>query len=185
MSEPTWGRYGPDLMGYEVNGAVVIADAGTRYKNPTKFWRLRCKCGNEFEKAAKYIRNHPESIRCQACARKAMGAVNITHGETRTDEYQIWIAMKRRCTHPSHVSYKHYGGRGIRIADEWLNDYPAYAAYVREHLGPRPSPKHSIDRINNDGHYEPGNIRWATPSEQLCNRRKAPSKNPKPKSEKV
>jgi hypothetical protein len=77
--------------------------------------------------------------------------------------------MKERCYAPSYRGYHNYGGRGIRICDEWRNSFEAFYA----HIGPRPSSEHSLDRIDNDGNYEPGNVRWATRNEQRGNRRKA------------
>jgi hypothetical protein len=85
--------------------------------------------------------------------------------------------MKQRCFNPHNKSYKNYGGRGITIFPKWINDYTAFRQYIEQHLGPKPSPEHSIDRINNDGNYEPDNLRWATPPQQGENQR--PSSNSK------
>jgi hypothetical protein len=84
----------------------------------------------------------------------------------------VWSSMKQRCLSPKHKDYPSYGGRGIGIYEPWINDRRAYENYILETLGPKPSPKHSLDRIDNDGNYEPGNLRWATPSEQLLNQRR-------------
>jgi hypothetical protein len=75
--------------------------------------------------------------------------------------------MIARCTNPNDPSYRNYGGRGIHVYPEWLDDYAAFL----EHVGRRPTPRHSLDRINNEGHYEPGNLRWATLRQQARNRR--------------
>ena len=83
-------------------------------------------------------------------------------------EYNIWAGMLARCRNPNTASYESYGGRGISVCDKWQNDF---AEFYRD-MGPRPSPKHSIDRIDSDGNYEPGNCRWATPDIQALNRRK-------------
>jgi hypothetical protein len=80
--------------------------------------------------------------------------------------YHTWRTMKRRCENPND---KDYGGRGIKVCERWRNSYDAFVA----DMGPKPTPKHSIDRINNDGNYEPSNCRWATMKEQLANRRRA------------
>lgn len=86
------------------------------------------------------------------------------HGMTKTPEYKAYVAAKCRCVSPTDLSWENYGGRGIEFRFESFEDF--YAC-----LGPKPSPKHSVDRINNDGHYEWGNVRWATQSEQNSNRR--------------
>jgi hypothetical protein len=79
----------------------------------------------------------------------------------------VWAAMKSRCLHPGHKEYANYGGRGISVCEEW---HKSFAAFLN-HVGPRPSDKHSLDRINNDGNYEPGNVRWATWAIQSSNKR--------------
>jgi hypothetical protein len=82
-------------------------------------------------------------------------------------EYRAWKNMKNRCYYKGYPGYKNWGGRGITICDEWLHDFKAFYNYI----GDRPTIKHSIDRIDNDGNYEPGNIRWSTSHEQLINKR--------------
>ena len=90
-----------------------------------------------------------------------------THGMTGTPEYRAWKDMLGRCRNSRHRQYPNYGGRGIRVCDEWLHDFVAFY----NHVGPRPSARHSIDRIDNDGNYEPGNVRWATRKMQNANMR--------------
>jgi hypothetical protein len=99
-------------------------------------------------------------------------ALNISrtkHGMYKSSEYQAWRDLVQRCTNPDCCNYRHYGARGISVCDRWLgkNGFPAFM----EDMGRKPSPLHSIDRINNDGNYEPGNCRWATKKMQRMNQR--------------
>ncbi len=96
----------------------------------------------------------------------------IKHGENlrgkMTPEYRAWQSMKQRCSNPRHRGYKNYGGRGIAVARVWLDSFQTFLASI----GRRPTTGHSIDRIDNDGNYEPGNVRWATRSQQRQNMRR-------------
>lgn len=94
--------------------------------------------------------------------------LDIRHGQSYSPEYRAWIAIKSRCLNPKSTPYADYGARGIKICDAWVVDFSAFLA----HVGRRPTPQHSLDRYpNNDGNYEPGNVRWATGEEQQANRR--------------
>jgi len=89
------------------------------------------------------------------------------HGLSYTPEYRAWQTMRLRCTEPANAAYPNYGGRGISVCDRWLNSPQAFI----DDMGPKPSPKHELDRIDNDGNYEPGNCRWATRKVNDRNRR--------------
>jgi len=98
---------------------------------------------------------------------------NVKHrhaaGNTRSHEYRCWEAMKARCLNPRATNFQYYGGRGIRVFGPWVESFAAFLAAV----GSAPSTSHTLDRKANDGHYEPGNVRWATKVEQAGNRRHA------------
>jgi hypothetical protein len=90
-----------------------------------------------------------------------------THGLSYTPEYKAWQTMRLRCTVPTNLAYADYGGRGIKVCDRWLN---SVAAFI-EDMGPKPSPRHELDREDNNGHYEPNNCRWVTRKVNDRNRR--------------
>lgn len=94
-----------------------------------------------------------------------------THGHARrggrTPEYRAWIKMRERCMNPNDERYVHYGARGITVCEKWLNDFAAFF----DDMGPKPGSNYSIDRIDNDGNYDPKNCRWADQTTQVRNRR--------------
>lgn len=99
------------------------------------------------------------------------GNVNWRGGVRSHDLYGTWSNMKARCLKKDHKNYDRYGGRGIGIHEPWINDSVAFIEWIEKNLGDRPE-GHTLDRIDNDGNYEPGNLRWATQSQQNSNKRR-------------
>jgi len=124
--------------------------------------RALCECGVERVLYYDSVRWH--KTKSCGCLRNRIGQ---THGMHKSAEYRSWDGMKRRCYNKNSKDYKYYGPRGIIVCDRWINNFEAFF----EDMGLKPSAKHSIDRINNDGNYEPGNCRWATAQQQSINRR--------------
>jgi len=101
---------------------------------------------------------------------------NVTHGLSKHKVYWVWFGMKQRCLNPNNISYKHYGAKGIQVYKSWVKDVKSFFDYVtnlpsypgEEYLG-KGKDKLTLDRVNPDGNYEPGNLRWATPTQQTMN----------------
>lgn len=124
--------------------------------------RCRCECGTERLVAACRLKSG-ESKSC-GCFRRD---IRRTHGLSKTPEHAAWSSMLNRCRCPSQQSYRLYGARGIRVCDRWQKSFAAFL----EDMGRKPTPKHSLDRIDSNGNYEPSNCRWATAFEQQRNKR--------------
>lgn len=129
-----------------------------------------CDCGNiGIVRMGELRSNVSKSCKCQK--KDSTIKRNTKHGFAvrldRPTEYNIWKNMKKRCKNPKTKAYKDYGGRGIKVAQEWDKSFVAFY----NHVGPRPSKAHSLDRIDNNGNYEPGNVRWATADQQANNKR--------------
>lgn len=148
-------RYTPKRSGRRYGKLVVLHSAG--HVGPAHYWLCRCDCSNVVAIRGSFLTSG-NSTSC-GCSRRI-------HLKCDTPEYRAWAGMKGRCHNPKSKQWHRYGGRGIKVCDKWRESFKDFLADV----GPRPSRFHSMDRIDNDGDYEPGNCRWATNKEQSINR---------------
>jgi hypothetical protein len=158
-----------DLTGHKFERLTALRDAGrNRWKQAV--WECICECGKTLTVASGALRKG-NTRSCGCLARDETINRNTTHGYTKNRsefrEYTIWLEMKNRCFDPNHKDYYKYGGRGISISSEWAVSFETFY----QDMGRRPTPQHSIDRIDNSKSYSKDNCRWATKVEQSRNTR--------------
>lgn len=172
---PTHNRF------YDLTGRVFVRLTVKRFVGKriqpngiaNYFWECVCECGEVVIVNGACLRlNETRSCGCLLAEFNTvwMKELSTTHGMTGTPEHRSWLAMIARCCDPHAKTFNNYGGRGITVYKGWTGDtgFIAFLAYI----GPRPSEEYSIDRYpNNDGNYEPGNVRWATSKDQNRNKR--------------
>lgn len=157
-----------EMIGRTFARLTVLSQHKDRGADGGLKWVCRCECGNECVVAGGHLRfGQTKSCGCLKHEHSVeMGRSGRTHGLTDSGTYTSWVAMKSRCTNPTNPSYPDYGARGISVCDAWRNSFDQFLA----DMGKRPEGT-SIDRINTDGNYEPGNCHWASLVEQANNKK--------------
>lgn len=158
-----------DLTGKKFGRLTVIGRSPVAGKNPK--WDCICECGNEVRVRGDHMKAG-NTTSCGCFRREKTSDAKTIHAKSGTYQYEAWNGIKTRCYNENCRRYKDYGGRGIKIYYRWKDDAKAFCEWLDRFLGPRPE-GYTLDRINNDGDYEPRNLRWADAKTQMNNQRRS------------
>lgn len=162
------------MLGERFGKLIVIEKLSRKASNGCHFFKCKCDCGGLKEIVGSDLRRFKKPTRSCGCILKELNAkLNTTHGSSQSYLYTVWTRIKQRCYDKSHDRYKDYGGRGIEVHRDWKNSFENFKNHV-SNLPNCPSKSktgYSIDRLNNNKNYEPGNMKWSVPKTQMRNRR--------------